>query len=480
MFGKFGKKKQESVETEIKSKQKNDLFTLLEQTPENNLKSTQSLPDFISKTTKPDTSPKTTKPDTSSKTTKPDTSSETTQHDTSSKTTKHDTSSETTKHDTSSETTKPDTSSKTTKHDNSSETIKSDPNSMTTAELDVDTKTVNSLKAQTKYVPPASSIKGDKSQLLLLEIEKLPDKTIKPVVDFNENCLFYPILAKIGESPDNVSYFDDLVNDGVLTKQVFEKLIICPLHPNAFSSSVRLYCPKCNSLNVDKLNLYEHKRCGYITESSAYDFSNPENSTCPSCKRKITDFKKEIRVPAMWHQCQDCSEKFDNAIIKLYCRQYEHDFDTNTGLFVTAYSYRLKDYDAPITTDDDKMHEDLEKLLKEFNFSTEFSASVKGKSGNSHKVPIYAKNNSSGETIAIFINRQTEKLAQSDINSILISILDIDPKNILLLTTSEVEKDVLPLAKQYGIKIISSSDLSKIIQLVEQFVSANYSRFGEK
>jgi len=381
MFGKFGKKKQVTVETEIKSKQKNDLFTLLEQTPEKNLKSTQSLHDHISKTsTLSDTSPKTTKPDTSPKTTKPDTSPKTTKPDTSPKTTKPDTSPKTTKPDTSSETTKPDTSSETTKQDTRSETA-------TTVESD--SKTINSLKAQTKYVPPMSSVKGDKSQLLLLEIEKLPDKTIKPVVDFNENCLFYPILAKVGESPDNVSYFDDLVNDGVLTKQVFEKLIICPIHPNAFSSSVRLYCPKCNSLNVDKLNLYEHKRCGYITESSAYDFSNPENSICPSCKRKIIDFKKEIRVPAMWHQCQDCSEKFDNAIIKLYCRQFEHDFDTNSGLFVTAYSYRLKDYDAPITSDDDKMHEDLEKLLKEFNFSTEFNSSVKGKSGNSHKVPIY-------------------------------------------------------------------------------------------
>ena len=82
--------------------------------------------------------------------------------------------------------------------------------------------------------------------------------------------------------------------------------------------------------------------------------------------------------------------------------------------------------------------------------------------------------------MAIFINRQSEKLAQSDINSLLIAILDIGPKTTLLLTTSEVEKDVLPIAKQYGIQIISGSDLSKIIQLVEEFVSANYSRFGEK
>jgi len=452
MFGKFIKKKSEAVETDIKSTQKNDLFTLLEQTPEKSLKSTQSMPDTTSKTTIPETTSKTTIPETT-KTTMPDTKSKTTMPDTKSKTTMPDTKSKTTK---------PDTTSK------------------DTTMVEEDAKTEDTLKTQKKYVPPMSSVKGDKSQLLLLEIEKIPDKTIKPVVDFNENCLFYPILAKVGESPDNVSYFDELVAEGVLIKQVFEKLIICPLHPNAFSSSVRLYCPKCNSLNVDKLNLYEHKKCGYITESSAYDFSNPENSTCPSCNKKIIDFKKEIRIPAMWHQCMDCSEKFDNAIIKLYCRQHEHDFDTNSGLFVTAYSYRLKDYDAPITSDDDKMHEDLEKLLKEFNFSTEFKASVKGKSGNSHKVPIYAKNNSSGDTIAIFINRQSDIISQSDINSILISILDISPKDTLLLTTSEVEKDVLPLAKQYGIKVISGSDLSKIIQLVEEFVSLNYSRFGEK
>jgi hypothetical protein len=444
MFGKFIKKRLEAVEADVKSTQKNDLFTLLEQTPEKSLKSTQSMTDTTSKTTKPDTTSKTTMPETPSKTAKPETPSKTTKPETPSKTTK------------------PDTTSK------------------DTTKVEADVKTVDTLKTQKKYVPPMSSVKGDKSQLLILEIEKIHDKTIKPVVDFNENCLFYPILAKVGESPDNVSYFDELVNQGVLIKQVFEKLIICPIHPDAFSSSVRLYCPKCNSLNVDKLNLYEHKKCGYITESSAYDFSNPENSICPSCNKKITDFKKEIRIPAMWHQCGDCSEKFDNAIIKLYCRQHEHDFDTNSGLFVTTYSYRLKDYDAPITSDDDKMHTDLEKLLKEFNFSTEFKASVKGKSGNSHKVPIYAKNNSSGDAIAIFIIRQEEKLIPADINTILISVLDFSPKDTLLLTTSEVEKEVFPVAEQYGIKVISGSDLSKIIQLVEEFVSQNYSRFGEK
>ena len=415
MFGKFSKKKSDEAKSESKSKQKNDLFTLLEDSSEKGSSSKNLHSDKISKNPNPETESETTKPDTKLETTKPDTKS----------------------------------------------------------------KSIDKEYFKNQYIPE-SSIKGDKSQLLLLEIEKLPDKTIKPVIDFNQNSLFYPILSRVGQSPDDVSFLDDLTLDGTLIKSVFEKLILCPHHPEAFSSSIKLYCPKCNSLNVEKLNLYEHKRCGYIIENSQYDFSDPKNAVCPSCKRKIVDFKKEIRIPAMWHQCKDCSEKFDNAIIKMYCRQHEHDFDINSGQFITTYSYRLKDYDVPITSDDEKMHQDLEKLLNEFNFSSEFNTSVKGKSGNSHKVPIFAKNNSNGETITVFVHRNSEKVSQTDINSILIPILDIGPKHTLLLSTSEIEDGIEQISKQYGIEIISEPDLSRIISHVANFVSKKYSSKGGK
>jgi len=338
----------------------------------------------------------------------------------------------------------------------------------------------DNLTSQTTYTIPEYNIKDDKSQILLLEIEKLYNKTIQPVVDFNDNCLFYPILSKIGHPPDDFSLLEDLASDGILKKEILEKLIVCPIHHNSFSSSVKLYCPKCNSLDVEKLNLYEHKRCGFITENTEYDFSNAKNSTCPSCKRKIVDFKKEIRVPAMWHQCIECKEKFDNAIIKMYCRKYNHDFDINSGQFITTYSYKLKDYDIPITSNDENLRKDLVKLLSDFNFSTDFNFLVQGKSGNHHKFPIYAKNNSNGDAITVFIDRGSEKLSQSDINSILIPILDVSPKHILILSTSEIEEGVMPIAKQYGIQIIVDSDLSKIIKHVNEFVSKNYSKNGEK
>jgi len=446
MFGKkFGKKKNQEIQSESTSRQKNDLFTLLEESPKNsgiNIKTNVMLKQESTPkaeiTPKADTTPKAEETPKTEATLKPVVTS------------KKD------------ETPKKEATLKT------DETLKPEKNSITLANPFTD-----------KKFKPQSSIKGDKSQLLVLEVEKLDDKTIKPTVDFNESALFYPILSSVGESPDNISYLDELVTEGVFIKQVYEKLIICPIHPDTYSTSVRLYCPKCTSLNVDKLNLFEHKRCGFITENTAFDFSDPKNHICPSCNREIKDFKKEIRIPAAWHQCLDCEEKFDNAEIKLYCRKHEHDFDTNSGQFLTTYSYKLKDIDIQITSDDEKLHDDLAKLLKEYNFSTEFSSQIKGKSGNSHKIPIYAKNKSRNESIAIFISPKSEILTQTSVNTILISILDISPKKTLLLSTSKVDDDVKSMARQYGIQIISDSDFSKIIANVEEFVSKDYSKFGD-
>ncbi len=326
-------------------------------------------------------------------------------------------------------------------------------------------------------LPKAST---SKSIRLIEEVRKLEDRTIKPFVDYNEGRLFYPILSKIGEVQDNIEYLDSLVTDGILEQKIYEKLIVCPIHPDTFSSSVRLYCPSCHSMNVEKLNLFEHKKCGYITESSNFDFSDNNDSHCPSCKKPIKNFEKEIRIPAMWYQCNDCSEKFDNAIIKLHCRKHEHDFDTNSGQFVTTFSYKLKNSEISINSDISQIKDELLNLLQGFNFTAKLNVSIKGKSGNVHEIPIYGKNKTTNDSILIFIKNQPDGIDQSDMNSILVPKLDINPTNTLLVTMSDINEGVDSLAKHYGIHLISEHDFSKIVSSVEEFVSEWYLENGAK
>ena len=317
-----------------------------------------------------------------------------------------------------------------------------------------------------------------KSVNLIQEVQKFDDKTIKPFIDYAEGSIFYPVLSTIGETQDNISYLDDLVSDGILAKHIYEKLIVCPIHPTVFSSSMRLYCPKCHSMNVEKLNLFEHKKCGYIAESKNFDFSNVVHSICPSCLKEIKNFEKEIRVPAMWYQCEDCIEKFDNAVIKLHCRKYDHDFDTNSGKFITTFCYKLKNSDMSNISDTTQIKDELVKLLRGFNFTAELNSFVKGKSGNTHEIPIFGKSKSNDDSILIFIKNQSTGVDESDMNSILIPKLDIDPKNTLLVTVSDVKEGVENMATHYGINLISDPDFSKIISRVEEFVSAWYANNG--
>ena len=332
------------------------------------------------------------------------------------------------------------------------------------------------ISLETDVIKPSTN----KAVRLIQEVQKLEDRTIKPFVDYNKGLLLYPILSKIDEMQDNVSCLDDLVSDGILEKKVYEKLIVCPVHPETFSSSMRLYCPKCHSMNVEKLNLFEHKRCGYITESTNFDFSDHENSICPSCKKQIKNFEKEVRVPAMWYQCNDCDEKFDNAVIKLHCRKHEHDFDTNSGQFITTFSYKLKNSEISINSDTNQIKDELLKLLQGFNFDAKLNISIKGKSGNIHEIPIYAKSKTTGESILIFIRNQPSGVDQSDMNSILVPKLDIDPTNTLLVTVSGVNDGIENLATHYGIHLISEPDFSQILSRVEEFVSEWYSKNGGK
>ena len=120
------------------------------------------------------------------------------------------------------------------------------------------------------------------------------------------------------------------------------------------------------------------------------------------------------------------------------------------------------------------------KLLQGFNFDSKLNVPIKGKSGNVHEIPIYGKSDIAKESILIFIKNPSGGIDQSDMNSILVPKLDIDPTKTLLLTVSGINDGVENLANHYGIHLISENDFSQIISRVENYVSEWYSGNGGK
>lgn len=316
--------------------------------------------------------------------------------------------------------------------------------------------------------------------ILIQEILQIKNLTIEPILDFSNDLTVYPILSRIGESPENTLFLDDLVTDGILDKQLHEKITVCPLHPTTIFSSMRIYCPKCNSINLDKLHLFEHKKCGHILESKNLEFMTNENFICSFCSVKIEDKEKEIKALAMWYKCEKCSERFDDALIKLHCIKYNHDFEINAAKLKSTFSYRLKTLHVSTNSDSTQIKNELVKLLEGYHFLTTKNEFVKGKSGNIHEIPIVARGKSTDDLFLIFIKNQYDPVNISDMNSIVIPKLDIDPKNTLFVTPSGIEDGVENMAKHYGINVISDSDFSVILSQVEKFVADQYSNNSDQ
>jgi|CXWL01.1.fsa_nt_gi ribosomal protein L44E len=312
---------------------------------------------------------------------------------------------------------------------------------------------------------------------LIEEILKIDNVTISPTFDYSNDQIIYPIMSTIGESPNNTMFLDDLVTDGILDKQIYEKLIVCPIHPNSISSTVRVYCPKCNSMHIEKLNLFEHKKCGHIMEGKN-SFFDSDSSICPSCSKEIKNIELEIKVLAMWYKCEACSEKFDDGTLKIHCRKHNHDFDVNSGKLNNLFCYKLKTLHVSQNSDSTQIKNELVKLLNGFNFTTKQNELVKGRSGNMHEIPIYATSASGNESLLIFIKNQFEGIQESDMNYILVSMLDINPTRTLFVTPSNIVEGVENLATHYHISVISDPDFSKLLSRVEEFVSSWYTNNG--
>ena len=113
---------------------------------------------------------------------------------------------------------------------------------------------------------------------------------------------------------------------------------------------------------------------------------------CPSCKKPIPDIKKELRVPAMWYECNDCLEKFDDVNVKLFCRGYNHDFDLHHAQTKVIDGFKLKSSSDSEGFIDSSVTVKLKELLDKYDFVVEENVSLKGKSGHFHTVNLCGKN----------------------------------------------------------------------------------------
>jgi len=250
---------------------------------------------------------------------------------------------------------------------------------------------------------------------------------LNPSINFNENSVNYPLLADLSKDNNIMEKLENLSSPsaGILEKGVFERLPVCPEHPENFANTVKLYCSSCLSDDVKKLHLIEHKTCGYITDQNIF-YSASDKTKCISCKKTIKNPEKELQKLGRWYECNKCNRKFDNCVVKLHCRKFNHDFAVTQAEMIDIHFYRMKRDSKTLHGYAYSILSPLKKIIGAQGFTVDESTLVKGKSGLDHQIALSAKN-SEDKTILVDIKGSESQLDDSVINPFFLKVMDITP-----------------------------------------------------
>ena len=317
-----------------------------------------------------------------------------------------------------------------------------------------------------------TSTDSNKITKLIKSIENSEEKMISPFIDMNQGLIIYPILDQIGEEPTNLELLEKLASPSfdILEKVTYERLAVCPKHPESLAVNIRLYCPGCNSMDITKLHLIEHRRCGYISENTNFE-TQPDGSIrkCPSCKKEIRNMAKEIAMPAMWYTCNGCREKFDDVSIKLHCRKFNHDFDTNQSHTIVIPGFRLKNLADTSNSSISPILNQLKSLLKSYGFSAQENFNVTGKSGNPHRINIYGADEHK-RTVFIFIKNPNAESDNSELNSKIIEVLDTSPSVAILIGFPSISEKAKSITSNYNISLVTNKDPQEILNSINRIM----------
>ncbi len=324
-----------------------------------------------------------------------------------------------------------------------------------------------------KQSPKTISPESEKISKLISAIEATSEKMATPLLSMDHGKISYPILNEIGESEDNLDFLEKLASSDfdILERVICERLAVCPEHPESFSTNVRLTCAHCSSLNITKLHLIEHKRCGYISENTKFKIS--EDGTvleCPSCKKAIQDAKKEIAIPAMWYTCNECKEKFDDVSVKLHCRQFNHDFEVSSAKFNVIPGFKIKNLGDTSNASISPILKQLKTLMDSFGFTAKENHTVIGKSGNHYRINIFGEDEHK-RTLFIFIRNPNTENDNSELNSKIIEVLDTNPTVTILIGFPDISEKAKTITSNYNISILNDKDPETILTSIKDVLA---------
>ena len=292
-------------------------------------------------------------------------------------------------------------------------------------------------------------------------------EVIEPKIETSE-IPTYAALSTLGEAdPKKIqSALNDLVDSGILLKELYEKLIACPHCHRTANIFARMKCPKCDSYQVNINRLMQHAQCGAIYKNEEY--YGPSGATCPKCGTTLSE-ESELKNVGVIFECKSCKSIFSDPNRSFYCRNCTSEFQLKNSELTDIYSYKLSQ---------DVMSEAKETMtvlqvadkMGELGFTVSSPGTVAGRSGVSHEFTLTCGRKD--KLMAIDFASSADKVSTQTVLSSYAKFMDVPSATKLIVAIPALEQQAKDLLNTNHIQYIESEDPGAIVEKIRRIVES--------
>lgn len=181
----------------------------------------------------------------------------------------------------------------------------------------------------------------DKRVLLLKKLVKEKIELLKPQANRDSFCgYWYPEVNGVFETTPGkeIEHLESLAELGYLERSFFDRIHLCPFCSH-FVLNFREACLRCDSTNIEIVEMLHHFRCGYV--ASEVEFRDGIRYVCPKCNRLLHHIGVDYERPTSNYLCASCKHIFPEPKISCCCLNCGGVFGVEKAVMRTIYNYRL-------------------------------------------------------------------------------------------------------------------------------------------
>jgi hypothetical protein len=282
-------------------------------------------------------------------------------------------------------------------------------------------------------------------------------KVIEPTLERSESPT-YPVLSDMSRYPQKTIQFtlNELVELGILRKELYEKLIACPTCHHSSKVFTRHKCPKCDSYNMSINRLMQHLECGAVYSHSEYH--TPAGTVCPKCGKAV-DEASQLKPVGVAFVCGSCGSISSEPNRAFFCRNCGIEFHLKNCDLQDTYSYTLND-EVRSEAKETLTVLNIAGAIEKLGFSVNAPGVLKGKTGITHEFTLSCSKKDI--IVAIELATAEEKVEISRVLSSYAKLFDITQANSLLIAMPKLEQQAKDFLHANKIQFIESDNMYEI------------------